>query len=131
MTAEPLGLLLCDDLLWVSRFQGTAQTLGGAFLAVRRVDDLERLARERRPRCAVLDLGQPGATAADLPARLIAVCPGLRVAAYGSHVEAATLRAAREAGCDPVLPRSKLAEDLPRLLAEWLDLPLAGPPPGS
>ena len=43
---------------------------------------------------------------------------------YGSHVEAATLRAARAAGCDPVWPRSKFVEELPRALPGWL-APLA------
>jgi hypothetical protein len=40
--------------------------------------------------------------------------------AYGSHVDTATLRAARAAGCDPVLPRSKFVEDLPICLPAWL-----------
>ena len=43
-----------------------------------------------------------------------------RMVAYGSHVDAAVLRAAREAGCDPVLPRSKFVEELPRALPEWM-----------
>jgi hypothetical protein len=40
--------------------------------------------------------------------------------AYGPHVHAAALRAAREADCDPVLPRSKFVEDLPRALPAWM-----------
>jgi hypothetical protein len=44
---------------------------------------------------------------------------GPRVVAYGSHVDTATLRAAREAGCDPVLPRSKFVEELPSALPHW------------
>jgi hypothetical protein len=43
-----------------------------------------------------------------------------RVIAYGSHVEAATLHAAREAGCDLVLPRSRFVEELPVSLGAWL-----------
>jgi hypothetical protein len=42
------------------------------------------------------------------------------VVAYGSHVDTATLRAAREAGCDVVLPRSKFVEELPTALPTWL-----------
>ena len=37
-----------------------------------------------------------------------------------THVDAAGLRAAREAGCDPVLPRSQFVEALPLRLAEWV-----------
>jgi hypothetical protein len=46
-----------------------------------------------------------------------------RVVGYGSHVEAELLRAAREAGCDPVLPRSKFVKDLDRDLTGWLTPP--------
>ena len=46
--------------------------------------------------------------------------PMPRVVAYGSHVETETLRKAREAGCDPVLPRSKFVEELPAKLREWI-----------
>jgi len=34
------------------------------------------------------------------------------VVGYGSHVDAATLKAARAAGCDVVLPRSQFVEQL-------------------
>ena len=44
-----------------------------------------------------------------------------RVVGYGSHVDAATLHAARVAGCDPVLPRSKFVEELPGALPGWLE----------
>jgi len=42
------------------------------------------------------------------------------VVGYGSHVDADTLHAARVAGCDPVLPRSRFVEELPTALAGWL-----------
>ena len=41
-------------------------------------------------------------------------------------MRAAGLRAAREAGCDLVLPRSKFVEELPRALPGWLGGPPAG-----
>jgi hypothetical protein len=42
------------------------------------------------------------------------------VIAYGSHVDTATLKAARAAGCNQVLTRSQFVEDLPRKLPEWM-----------
>jgi DNA-binding response OmpR family regulator len=39
------------------------------------------------------------------------------VLAYGRHTEAALLREARDAGCERVVPRSALVEDLPGLIA--------------
>ena len=80
-----------------------------------------RRARQHPPGCVLVDLANPGLVLEDLLRRLEEVCPARpRVVAYGSHVDTATLRAARAAGCDPVLPRSKFVEDLPTDLPAWL-----------
>ncbi len=117
MTPEPVGLLLSDDLLFTSRITGTAQALGFGFRAARSIDALVDLARDLSPRCVILDLAFPGLSLAGLLPQLRGVP---RVIAYGSHVDTAGLRAAREAGCDPVLPRSKFVEDLATTLPTWM-----------
>jgi CheY-like chemotaxis protein len=117
----PLGLLLSDDLIFTSRITGTAQALGLTVKAARSVEALEALTRQQVPTGVLVDLGNPGLEVPDLIARLRAACPVMpRVVAYGSHVDAAGLRAARAAGCDIVLPRSAFVEQLPIALAEWL-----------
>ena len=119
--AVPVGLLLSDDLIFSSRITGTARALGLAVEPARSAEALVELARQQAPRCVLLDLANPGLVLGGLLRQLAEVCPVLpRVVAYGSHVDTATLRAAREAGCDPVLPRSKFVEELPRALPEWL-----------
>ena len=60
----------------------------------------------------LVDLGRAGAVEA-LPDL---VATGARVVAFGSHVDRATLDAARSAGCREVLPRSAFFRDLPSLL---------------
>jgi DNA-binding NarL/FixJ family response regulator len=60
----------------------------------------------------VVDLGKRGALDA-LPA---IVAAGTRVIAYGSHVDRATLDAARAAGVTEVLPRSAFFAKLPTFL---------------
>ena len=60
----------------------------------------------------VVDLGRPGVV--DVLPALVAT--GARVVAFGSHVDRATLDAARAAGCQEVLPRSAFFRDLPSLL---------------
>jgi hypothetical protein len=45
-----------------------------------------------------------------------------RIVAYGSHVDTAGLRKAREAGCDLVWPRSKFVAELPGALQAWFAL---------
>ena len=58
----------------------------------------------------VIDLSRPGAL--DVLASLSG-----RVIAFGSHVDAELLAAARAAGCDEVLPRSKFFARARELLA--------------
>jgi CheY-like chemotaxis protein len=120
----PLGYLLSDDLMFTSRITGTARDLGLTVKPARSAEVLGGLLQEQAPRCVVLDLANPGLAVADLVKQLKAECvPPPFVVAYGSHVDAASLKAAREAGCDLVLPRSKFVEELPRALPAWLGRP--------
>jgi CheY-like chemotaxis protein len=124
MSAEPnspLGLLLSDDLIDASRVTGTARPLDLTVKSARSPEALVDLASRERPTCVLLDLNHPNLAVGELLRRLQEACGyAPRVVAFGSHVDAAGLRAAREAGCDVVLPRSKFVEDLPRLLPAWL-----------
>jgi CheY-like chemotaxis protein len=115
-----VGLLLSDDLLFTSRITGTARHLGLVVRTARSGAALLELAQAQTPRCVLVDLANPGLVIADLLADLRNCCsPVPRVVAYGSHVDTATLRAARAAGCDVVLPRSQFVEELPSGLPEW------------
>ena len=117
------GLLLSDDLIFASRITGTARALGREVRQVRDPSRLPGLASEAGARCVIVDLAFPGLDLPDLMRRLGEGGAAPRVVAYGSHVDAASLHAAREAGCAPVLPRSKFIEDLPRELPTWLEGP--------
>jgi CheY-like chemotaxis protein len=120
--AWPVGLLLSDDLIFTSRITGTARSQGFTVHPAPSAAQLESLAQQHTPRCVILDLGHPTLKVAELVARLKASSPVPQVVAYGSHVDTATLRAAREAGCDVVLPRSKFVEDLSEALPRWMGL---------
>jgi len=107
-------------MIFTSRVTGTARDLGLTIKPARSVDILEQLAAQQTPRCIIVDLGNSGLKLGELMAFLHTTCsPVPRVVAYGSHVDAESLRLAREAGCDPVLPRSKFVEELPRALRGW------------
>jgi DNA-binding NarL/FixJ family response regulator len=115
------GLLLSDDLIFTSRVTGTARAQGLLVEAVRSPEALLALARDAAPRCVLIDLHNPGLNLPELLRQLREACPAMpRLVAYGSHVDTETLRAARAAGCDLVLPRSKFVEDLPAALPGWL-----------
>jgi CheY-like chemotaxis protein len=113
------GLLLSDDLIFTSRIAGTARALGLGLRVARSAEALLELARQQPPACVIVDLANPGLVIADLVAALRA-SGSPRVVAYGSHVDTETLRAARAAGCDTVLPRSKFVEDLTCQLPAWM-----------
>ena len=113
------GLLLSDDLMFTSRITGTARDLGFSIQAARSSDTLLQRAAERPPACVIVDLSNPGLAIEELVARLREQAVPPRIVAYGSHVDTATLKAARAAGCDRVMPRSQFIEELPRALAEW------------
>lgn len=123
MTAPetPLGVLLTDDLMFSSRVTAAARAAGVRVDVVR---DLARL-RERfgadPPTCVILDLACAGDGLEDFVRGLGDGERRPRIVAYGSHVDAESLRRAREAGCDVVLPRSKFVEELERSLPRWVD----------
>ncbi len=105
------------DLFFAARIAGAAERAGvglelvppaGAFEAIRR----------RPPDLVILDLHAPGDPLA--LARALRADPatrGLRVLGFYAHVERALRDAAREAGVDPVLPRSAFTARLPALIA--------------
>jgi CheY-like chemotaxis protein len=113
--------MLCDDLIFFSRVSGAARAAGLTVRMVRSAADLLAAARTESPRGVIVDVHNPGLDLPALLAELKEACPTMpRVIAYGSHVEAAVLRAARAAGCDRVMPRSQFVEELGGKIGEWL-----------
>ncbi len=106
-------VIVVSDLMFQSRIDAAARSLG---LAPRIADNAGALADAlaARPAIAVIDLHE---RALDATVALAAAKEaGARVLAFGRHTEPATLRAARDAGADIVVPRSQFAEELPGLL---------------
>jgi DNA-binding NarL/FixJ family response regulator len=122
----PSAILLSDDLIFTSRVVGTGRDLGLPVRTARTADAVLALAGQQPPTCVIADLSNPGLRIVDLIAGLAALPSRPRIVAYGSHVDTATLRAAHEAGCDIVLPRSKFVEELPTALPAWLAAPVDG-----
>lgn len=121
MAEQPNGLLLCDDLIFTSRIDGTARALNLPLQTAQNLPALQRLAEQCTPTGVILDLGLAGSCIEEVLSGLRKACPMMpRVVAYGSHVDTTTLKRARTAGCDVVLPRSQFVEELPTRLAEWL-----------
>ena len=115
-----IGLLLADDFLFISRIQGHARALGLDVQSVRTQEILLQRAADKKPTCVILDVHVAGLDVATLVPALKKQDPVPYIVAYGSHVEAATLAAARTAGCDLVLPKSRFVEELPTALPAWM-----------
>jgi DNA-binding NarL/FixJ family response regulator len=113
-----LCLVLSDDLLDASRVTGHARAAGLVAVHCRDLPTL-RAAMNSNPVLVILDLHHPDLDVGALVPTLHA--GGAKVVGYGSHVDAARLKAARQAGCDEVLPRSAFFEDLDGKLAAWTD----------
>ncbi|QEL13474.1 response regulator [Limnoglobus roseus] len=110
------GLLLSDDLIFTSRIVATARAHGLTVVTAKTAEALLAKAKDDPPAGVILDLHNPTLDVAKLRAEL----PGVRIVAYGSHVDVERLKAARQAGCDLVLPRSAFVDKLETDIAGWL-----------
>jgi CheY-like chemotaxis protein len=119
MSENTYGLLLCDDLIFTSRVTGTAQALGLSLRACKTASELLDFARQTPPCCVILDLQTPGLAIDAVVNELRTLAPTVTLVGYGSHVDTATLKQARQAGCDVVWPRSKFVEELASALPSW------------
>ena len=118
---HPDGLLLSDDLIFTSRVTAEACAQGLKIVSVSSTAALIERVRQHLPRGILLDLAFPRLDLNGLLTELRVEGLSLpRIIAYGPHVEAEALRAARAAGCDPVLPRSRFVEALTTELRRWL-----------
>src|SRR5579872_269549 len=119
----PHALMLCDDLIFFSRVAGAARAIGSTIRMVKSSDDLLSQAKQNNPATIILDLNLPGLDLPDMLEKLRTAYPTMPcLVAYGSHVEAEVLRAARKTGCDHVMPRSQFVANLETDLAVWLGI---------
>lgn len=99
-------LLLTADLMCSSRVAGAAAAVGTAIEVAMTPGSL--LAQAAGKRLVILDLDFRGIDLAGLLPQLRGLSPPpARVIAFGPHVHAASLAAARAAGCDEVLSRGQ------------------------
>lgn len=101
---------LVPDLMFASRVEATLRTSGHDVEFVSAVESIE--GDGERPDLVIVDLGEIDAS--ELAGR------GLPVLGFYSHVEVETRRRAEAAGIDLVVPRSRMARDMPALVESLL-----------
>ena len=122
--SEPAGLLLSRDLIFTSKVTGTARAIGSRVLVAGNSALAAAMIGQWRPKVVFVDLAAGDLVAAPaLMAYRLAAGPGVPFVAFGSHVDTAALDAARLAGCDHVMPRSKFSAELPELIRRFFDAP--------
>lgn len=115
-TSAAEKVAIVSDLIFASRISGVANQLGRPVDVVR--TEAALLARVSSARLAMVDLNIDGIDGVTLLKNIKIVAPQCRVVAFLSHVQVDLAKAARAAGADDVLPRSKFVERLPDLLRE-------------
>jgi CheY-like chemotaxis protein len=118
--SEPAGLLLSRDLIFTSKVTGTARALGHRVLVAGNASLASAMIEQWHPRVVFVDLAAGDLVAGPaLMAYQKLAGPETPFVAFGSHVETEALAAARAAGCDPVLPRSRFSAELPDLIRRY------------
>ncbi len=116
----PAGLLLSRDLIFTSKITGTATALGHRVVVAGNAALASAILAKWTPTVVFVDLGAGDLVA---PAALVqyreSAGPGTPFVAFGSHVDVRALAEAAEAGCDPVMPRSRFTVELPALIRRY------------
>lgn len=125
---KPAIVCLVEDLFFGTRLDDVIRAKGGQPIIVETpavfVDAMDR----HFPVLGLVDLGAAGDWA-----RAITRCKirphtsQIPLIAFGSHVDTATLRAARQAGADHAWARSKLMGELPDVIERYLRPPVTYP----
>ena len=122
-------LVLVEDLLFLSKIQQTAQTLGVTVKAVEPAKAIEQAAQDQ-PKAVILDLNHRSLSAIET-ARALKANPAtqlIHIVGFVSHVQMDLVNAAHEAGCDMVLARSAFSRQLPQFLKKFVGSDSAASP---
>jgi CheY-like chemotaxis protein len=111
-------IAVVDDLLFGSKIRAAARTAGATISFARGRDAVAAAVRDNAAELILIDLeGQSGDAIEMIRSLRAEVGAGVRIIAFGSHVNVERLEAARQAGCDQALARSAFVNLLPRLLS--------------
>jgi hypothetical protein len=111
-------LALVNDLFFYSRIRQAAKALGFELQSAEAAA-LPARTQELGARAVIVELGPGGLDATLQGIRALkadAALAGVRVVAFGSHIQTDVLEAARQAGCDEVYARSEFTARLAEIL---------------
>jgi DNA-binding NarL/FixJ family response regulator len=113
-------MIVCaiDDLLFSIKIKDAAKHLGVELYFERSADRIVDTVRDKQPSLVIFDLNSARMAPMDAITAIKAdpALASVRTLGYVSHVDAATIAAARQAGVDEVLARSAFAARLGEIL---------------
>jgi PleD family two-component response regulator len=113
-------MIVCavDDLLFSVKISTAGKALGVDLYFERSPDSVLRTVRDKQPSLVIFDLNSVRLKPMDVIAAMKAdpALQAIRTLGYVSHVDSATIDAARKAGVDQVLARSAFAGRLGDIL---------------
>ncbi len=110
-------LLFVPDLFFETKIKDAARRLGYEVSTVSAGADFEAAVSQVSPRLVVLSFDRGGEAWEQLA--MAATRAGVRVLAFGSHMNVEAFKRARELGCDEVVANSRLSGELPNLISKW------------
>lgn len=119
--AGPRVVALVHDLFFAVRIRDTLRPFGYRVEVANSEEKLAGALRGEPPALLIVDLTF---AAIDPPRRIAALkadeaTRAIPILAFGPHLDHAARKAAQDAGADRVVANSKLAEDLPELVARY------------
>lgn len=99
-------VFLCPNLMFASRVSSAAGVLKIPIQVLASPNDLAAKVSDQT-RLVIIDLGQNGLDLPRIVSEVHSKSPSARIVAFGSHVNEVLLAAARDAGCDEVMPNSQ------------------------
>ncbi len=107
------------DLIFATKIRTTAQAVGTVSLPVRTCSEL--LAASKDAEIAIIDLHLDNESPIEMIRATRRLPSPPKIVAFLSHVHTELAQAAKEAGADLVLPRSKFTQRLPQILSGNLE----------
>ncbi len=107
-----------DDLYFATRMQAVAREVDTDLTLASDADQLWIGLQAGKPDLLILDLNSKTCAPVDTVRRIKSdpALSGIRVIGFLSHIQVDLEKAAREAGCDLVLSRSRFTATLPKIL---------------
>ncbi len=124
----PAIVCLVEDLFFGTRLDDVIRAQGGQPVIVETPDAFVDAVDRHFPVLALVDLGAAGDWAQAITrCKIRPHTSQIPIIAFGSHVDTATLRTARQAGADHAWARSKLMGELPDVIERYLRPPVSYP----